>query len=62
MVELNYTFNNLSVNALNKIRARQTGRLTLNQSVVSSSPIKHFYCFLEPATLHNFLSTGWLQE
>ena len=33
-------------------------RVARCQSVVSSSPIKGYCCFLEPETLHSLLSTG----
>ena len=36
--------------------------LTRYRSVVSSSPIETFHCFLKQETLPSLPSTGWLQE
>ena len=37
-------------------------RLTRNEEVLGSSPIKKNRCFLEQETLPLLLSTGWFQE
>ena len=42
--------------------AQWVARLTRNEEVVGSSPIKGPHCFLEQETLLLLLSTGWFQE
>ena len=42
--------------------AQWFARLTRNEEVVGSSPIKDHRCFLEQETLPSLLSTGWFQE
>ena len=42
--------------------AQWVARLTHNEVVVGSSPIKGPRCFLEQETLPLLLSTGWFQE
>ena len=42
--------------------AQWFARLTRNEEVVGSSPIKDHRCFLEQETLPSLLSTGWFQQ